>query len=44
MLADDHAMARRSLRLLLDGEDDLEVIGRTTGRTIPFVLPPPHAS
>jgi two-component system response regulator NreC len=30
MLADDHAMARRSLRLLLDGEDDLEVISEAT--------------
>jgi len=26
VLADDHAMMRRSLRLLLDGEDDLEVV------------------
>ena len=26
VLADDHAVVRRSLRLLLDGEDDLEVI------------------
>lgn len=30
MLADDHAMARRSLRLPLDGEDDLEVISEAT--------------
>jgi two-component system response regulator NreC len=27
ILADDHALMRRSLRLLLDGEADLEVIG-----------------
>lgn len=27
VLADDHALVRRSLRLLLDGEDDLDVVG-----------------
>jgi two-component system response regulator NreC len=27
LLADDHALVRRSLRLLLDGEDDLDVVG-----------------
>jgi len=30
MLADDHVLARRSLRLLLDAEDDLEVIAEAT--------------
>jgi hypothetical protein len=27
VLADDHALVRRSLRLLLDGEQDVDVIG-----------------
>lgn len=27
VLADDHALVRRSLRLLLDGEDDVDVVG-----------------
>jgi two-component system response regulator NreC len=30
MVADDHGMARRSLRLLLDGENDFEVIAEAT--------------
>ena len=28
LLADDHAMVRRGLRMVLDAEPDLEVVGR----------------
>ena len=28
LLADDHALVRRGLRLVLDAEPDLEVVGR----------------
>ncbi len=47
VLADDHALMRRSLRLLLDGEDDVDVIAEATdlatvinhvGRHQPHVL------
>jgi hypothetical protein len=40
LLADDHALVRRGLRLVLDSEPDLEVVGeagngaeRSTGRS-----------
>jgi two-component system response regulator NreC len=34
ILADDHALMRRSLRLLLDNEEDLEVIGEADDLTL----------
>lgn len=33
VLADDHALVRRSLRLLLDGEEDLDVLGEAENLT-----------